>query len=162
MKYPILLISIIACFAFTITNSNGTLTLAGGVKTANANTEVCLDVTTKDFQNILSMQYSMKWSPKILEFTRTNAFQLPGTATQNFGTNKSKDGVLTFSWYDQNLRGISLPDGSSIYQVCFNVVGTSGQKGYLKFTGQPTSIEIANGYSELLELNSVAGIVKIR
>ena len=169
MRYLIALTATILCFtSFVLMPKyqndmvSQTLTLTASTKTAASGSEVCLDISTRDFQQIMSMQYSMKWKPALLAFKRVQKFGLPGMSAQSFGTNNASKGVLSFSWYDQNLRSISLPDGSSIYQVCFEVVGASDKKAYLEFTSVPTIIEISDVHGGLLELNGVTGSVKIQ
>jgi hypothetical protein len=108
------------------------------------------------------MQYTMKWNTKALRFKELRKFGLAGLTAQNFGQNSADKGILAFSWYDQNLRSVTMPDGSSLYQVCFDVIGQSGDKSYIQFTGSPTAVEISNADGGLLELNGVTGVVKIR
>jgi len=139
-----------------------TLTLAASNKTAQHGKTVCVDVTASDFQEIMSMQYSMKWDPKILKFKEVKGFQLPGLGSNSFGRNHAEKGLLTFSWYDFNVRGITIPDGTSLYQVCFEVVGEAGSKAYFRFTGYPTQIEISNKAGLFLDLNSINGLIKVR
>ena len=168
MKYPITLMATFLFFAsFTLLPTqkntiNNTLTLTASTKTANPGGEICLDVTTRDFNQILSMQYTMKWNTKVLKFKDLRKFDLPNLTAQNFGQNSADKGILAFSWYDQNLRSVSKPDGSSIYQMCFEVIGKSGDKSYLQFTSSPTTVEISNADGALLELNGVTGVVKVR
>lgn len=168
MKYPIIAVAAFLLFASFIflptqkNNLNNTLTLTASTKTAVVGDEVCVDVTTRDFNQILSMQYTMKWNAKALKFKKMDGFGLPGMTTQNFGKNNVDKGIISYSWYDQNLRSVSVPDGTSIYQACFDVIGKSGEKAYLQFTGMPVSVEISNVDGGLLELNGVTGVVKIR
>ena len=169
MKYPITLLAAFLIFASFTFHPNShkdsfhsELTLSAATKTATSGGEVCVDVTTRDFHEIMSMQYSLKWNTKTLKFKALQKFQLPGLTDQNFGQTGVDKGILTFSWYDQNLRSISMPDGASLYQICFDVIGKANEKSYLQFTGSPTAIEISNLDGNLLNLNGIAGVVKIR
>ena len=168
MKYPITFLAAFIVFAsFTFlppaNNSVGNgLTLTASNKTAKVGSEVCLDISARDFNQILSMQYTLKWNAKDLKFKTVRKFGLPGLTEQNFGQNNADKGFLTFSWYDQNLRSITVPDGTNLYQICFDVAGKAGQKAYLEFTGMPTSVEISNMDGGLLDLNGVPGVVKIQ
>ena len=141
---------------------NNNLTLTAATKTGTPGGEVCLDITARDFNQSLSMQYTMKWNAKQLKFKDLRTFGLPNMNAQNFGQTNTSKGLLSFSWYDQNLRSVSVPDGSSIYQMCFEVVGKVGEKAYLEFTGSPTAVEISNAEGALLELNGVTCVVKIQ
>ncbi|RMG83971.1 MAG: hypothetical protein D6714_08890 [Bacteroidetes bacterium] len=158
-----LMIGVFAFFAFKKGDTTASaLTIMASNKTAQSGKEVCVDVSVKDFQKILSMQYTMKWQADKLRFKRIDGLNLPGLSASNFGTQATQKGLLTFAWYDPNIRGISLTDGSSIYQVCFDVIGKAGDKAYLQFTGYPTVIEITDAQSNFLDLNATPGIVKIR
>ena len=138
------------------------LTLNIATKTTNPGGTVCVDVTSQSFQQIMSMQYTVKWNPKVLQFTEVKGFTLPGMTPDSFGKRQVTEGILPVSWYDQNLRSVSLPDGSSLYQICYNVIGTSGEKSFIQFTEVPTTIEISDVQGNILELNGQAGMVKIR
>ena len=139
-----------------------TLTLTASNKTAQKGAEVCLDISSKDFQQIVSMQYTMKWNPKVIKYKSVKGFGLPGMSANSFGAQDAANGKLTFSWFDFNVRGITVADGTALYQVCFDAIGESGTKGYFQFTNSPTVIEIANVFDVFLELNAVNGLVRIR
>lgn len=164
IAYPIALFaSLLLLSSFNISKeANTVLTLAASNKTAQSGKQVCIDVTVKDFQKILSMQYSMKWSPKQLKFKEVRGINLAGLSESNFGNHITDKGLLTFAWYDPNIRGISIPDGTTIYQVCFDVVGAAGAKAYFQFTNHPTIIEISNAQGNFLDLNGSTGLIKIR
>ncbi len=131
-------------------------------KTAQQGASICIGVSIRNFQKIMSMQYSLKWDKKILEFKEVKKFGLPYMSSRNFGAHKAAEGMLTFAWYDQDVRGISMPDGHTIYELCFEVVGGSGSKSYLEFTGFPTAKEISNADGAFLDLKGTPGLVKIQ
>lgn len=122
---------------------------------------VCIPVKTKDFEQILSMQYSMSWDAKVLKFKEVRNFGLSGMSAQSFGGHLAANGILTFSWYDPALRGFSKPDGTTLYEVCFDAIGNPGSKSAFEFSGKPTSVEIANSASVFLNLKTENGEVKI-
>ncbi len=142
--------------------TSGTLFLAASSVEASAGSQACLAVTARDFKQIVSMQYTMKWEPKILKFKEVRGFDLPALAVANFGAQATSKGLLTFSWYDPNVRGITKPDGGKLYEVCFDVTGKSGDKGRVEFTGVPVIVEITNAASQFLELKSETGAVSVR
>ncbi len=138
------------------------LILRAASKTVKSGEEVCVEVAAQQFVNIISMQYSMKWDRKVLKFKEVRDFRLPGLSTANFGQHQTAKGVLTFSWYDQNLRGITLRDGTILYQVCFEAIGAPGSKAYFRFVEFPTPVEIANARSQFLQLEAHEGIIKVQ
>jgi hypothetical protein len=139
----------------------GTLTVSAPKLAAQKGETVCVPVKAKDFQQILSMQYSMNWDAKVLKFKEVRNFGLEGMSNQSFGAHLAAKGILTFSWYDPALHGFSKPDGTALYEVCFEAIGNPGTKSAFEFSGQPTSIEIANSASVFLQLKPENGEVKI-
>ena len=146
----------------TLLSEQAPLTMGIYNKKASKGKTVCVDIYGRDFQQILSMQYSLKWNPKHLKFKEIKGITLPGLSAQNFGSNKAKDGVLSLAWYDPQLRGITLPDGQTLYQVCFEVLGDAGTKSYLKFTDVPTPIEVSMGQGVLIGFNSEGGKFEVK
>lgn len=139
-----------------------TFTLTASDVVAEKGTEVCIEVKARDFNQILSMQYSMNWNVKMLKFKEVRNYNLPGMSKSNFGEHLANQGKLTFSWYDPNLRGLSKPDGFRLYEVCFEVTGEKGSKGKFEFTGQPTLVEIANAAGVFLDLKTEGGSVEVK
>lgn len=137
------------------------LTLMVDSKTVKSGTAICLDVRAKRFWDIMSIQYTMKWNPKHLSFKELRGFNLRGLSEQNFGLHKVEEGMLTFSWYDAALRGITLPDGTSLYQMCFEVKAAPGTKTWVRFVDYPTVFEVSNKYSELIGLQPLNGTVRV-
>ncbi len=140
----------------------GKLPLSISSKTAAKGGETCVSVTAKNFNQIVSMQYSMKWDKNVLKFKGLKGFSLPGLGPENFGKNQAADGILTYSWYDANVQGISRPDNSNLYEICFEVVGAAGSKSTVEFANAPTIIEIANVNSEFLDLAGQSGTVEVQ
>jgi hypothetical protein len=124
--------------------------------------EVCVQVYGRQFNGIVSMQYTLQWNSNQLKFKGVENFGLRGLSDQNFGTQRQKEGLLTTAWYDPQLRGISLPEGSVVYEVCFEVVGGKGETTKLSFVEEPTPIEVSNAQSVLIPLQTEAGKINIR
>ncbi len=142
--------------------SQQVLTLSLPQAEAKAGEVVCIDLTAADFEQLLSMQYSIHWDASMLRYEGVQSFGLPGLGKDNFGNQKIEEGVLTFLWLDMSLRGLSLPDGHTLFQLCFEVTGQAGQRAYVAIADQPTPIEVVNTREEVIELNPVAGEVRIQ
>jgi len=113
---------------------------------------VCLDVRVRNFNNILSMQYSMNWNPKTLRFLKLDKFNLKDLSGNNFGKNRTDQGKLGTSWFDLAVKSITLPDNTPIYQVCFVAIGEPGSADQVYFSSEPVIIEISNSAEQLLNL----------
>ncbi|MBR9922586.1 MAG: hypothetical protein GYB31_17265 [Bacteroidetes bacterium] len=121
----------------------------------------CLEVTANSFQDVMSMQYTIQWDPEIIELAALGKFNLKDLTTNNFGAHKAVDGLLTFSWYDQNIQGISVADGTSIYQICFKGKGVPGSTSTVSFVETPVPFEISNKAGEVIRFEHHPGTVKV-
>lgn len=138
-----------------------TLTLSVSNGKAAPGEQACVAVTAKDFLQIMTMQYTMKWDANVLKYKEIRSFGLPGMSLNNFGAHSSEKGLLTFSWYDPALRGITKPDGVKLYEVCFDVIGAAKSKSAFEFTNAPTVIEISNSTGVFLQLKGESGTVEV-
>jgi cohesin domain-containing protein len=139
-----------------------TLTLTLAAVNAEHGEQVCVPVTVAGFEQILSMQYSLRWDTDALRFTDIKNFGVRGISAKSFGTHLAGEGTLTFSWYDSNLRGVSLDDGAVLFELCFEVTGAPGTRSQLAIEGHPTPVEIVNGSSVFLELRTQGGLVEVK
>ena len=137
-----------------------TFTLTASDIVAPNGSEVCIEVKTSDFNQILSMQYSMNWDTNFLKFREVRAYGLQGMTKNNFGTHLTEKGILTFSWYDPNLRGMTKNGEIKLYEVCFDLAGEPGAKTQFAFSGNPTVVEIANSAGLFLDLKTQGGMVE--
>ncbi|MFZ2897586.1 MAG: cohesin domain-containing protein [Saprospiraceae bacterium] len=121
-------------------------------QTVSKGDTLCVDVQVRDFTNILSMQYSMNWDPKVLKFLQLGGINLKDLSQNNFGLNRTAQGSIGTSWFDYAVQGISIPDGTVIYKVCYQAVGEAGTKTEVVFSNEPVIIEISNSAEQLLGL----------
>ncbi len=140
----------------------GSMELFTEGKAVSKGQQVCIPIKAKGFKEIVSMQYTLQWDPSVLKFKALRNFGLPGMSQQNFGTQLTEKGKLTHAWFDLNVKGITLPDNSPLYELCFEATGEPGSKTTIQFIEDPTIIEIANVNSGFLELKQVPGVVKIQ
>ncbi|MCG8326171.1 MAG: cohesin domain-containing protein [Chitinophagales bacterium] len=133
---------------------------AGSLKLKKGST-ACLDIKAKQFRNLLSMQYTMSWDPKVAKFNKVSNFGLPYIGQQNFGGTRLTEGLLSFVWIDNQLKGTTLPDNSTIFTVCFDGVGEAGTNTQFKFVEKPTPFEVVNLQEEIQQLEPKAGTISI-
>jgi len=111
----------------------------------------CIDVQVTNFVDVISMQYSTNWDPKILEYKGVQNFVLKDLTKQNFGRGKGEESTLRLSWYVQDLKGITLFDAATIYQICFQAIGKSGTSTEVDFANKPMVGEIANSKMQKIQ-----------
>ncbi|GAB4255769.1 MAG: hypothetical protein Kow0027_22600 [Saprospiraceae bacterium] len=107
---------------------------------------ICINITNEGgFIDLVSMQYALNWDDNILQFSSvTNLTPLLPNFTVGGSFNATSDSLF-FSWANLAGNGNSLPDGTVLYQVCFDVVGTDGECTDLNFVAPPgPGIEVIN------------------
>ena len=106
---------------------------------------VCLSVTVENFDAIGAMQLPINYDPTVLEFlyTENDAF---ADAVQ-FSPGPT---VVNYVWFDVNGLGVSLPDGSLLFDVCFEIIGLPG-------TSSP--VTISSNHNLDLEVGNIDGMV---
>jgi len=144
------------------TMSSDVLFLAGKNTTIEKGKTGCMDIYVKNFNKIVSTQYSINWNPKELKFIELKDFKLQDLTTNNFGKQLAAKGKLTLSWFDQNVRGISVPEETPIYKVCFEALANKGKKSKLIFTQDPIAVEITGPNATFLKFSSEPAYVVIK
>ena len=121
------------------------LTLNVSSATAENGDNVCLDVKVQNFEMISGLQYSMGWDPTILSYDQIiitgNLTPLSVPGNFNTSTALTDQGKLTLSWNTNLANGTTVPDDSTIYRVCFDVIGSAGQTSNVSFTDDPSMRE---------------------
>ena len=139
-----------------------TLTLTTADLEVAQNEEVCVAVSAKGFEQIMTMQYSMSWDPTVLKFKEFKNFGLGGLDDRCFGLHLLDRGIITFSWYDQKLVGVTKEDGFEMYEMCFDAIGEPGSETSIEFTSKPTVVEISNASSVFLDLRTDTGNITVQ
>jgi hypothetical protein len=132
------------------TNSSDKVTISGKDMTVKSGEEFCVDVQVSNFIDVISMQYSTNFDSKLLEFLEVKNPSLKDLSTKLNGSN---------SWFVQDLKGISLYDDSTIYQVCFRALAKSGTVTEVDFAEKPMTGEIGN--SKYQPMQAEFGAAKI-
>lgn len=132
-----------------INNNNGLVTICeltsptvvAASMNANPGETVCIDFTVQDFEDITRMQYTINWEPNVLQYVGVQGFNLSGLSSANFLTTQVLSlGVLGVEW--ENSSGISVPDGTAIFKVCFKVIGNPGDCSHISFDDVPWPIDV--------------------
>ncbi len=86
---------------------------------------VCIDITVTDFTNIAGGQFEIIWDSDVLDYIRV---QNPGTPSINVNSdfNQSGPNALKFIPLNFPISGITLPDGTVLFEICFRIVGLPG------------------------------------
>ena len=105
---------------------------------------ICLPITATDFNDIVSMQFTVQYDPNVLVFTGV-ANENPVIPDFNMGVYNDTGGEFILSWFDFSFGGVTIPDGGTVFELCFDVVGNLGDCTDLVFVETPLNeIEITS------------------
>jgi len=135
------------------------LTVRASQETVNPGQDVCVDISVSNFVDLEGLQYTLEWDPNVIRFdTLMLTGNLEDLNESSFSTANVDDGLLLLSWNDISAPvGVTLPNGTVIYQVCFETIGSEGQSSPIDFTGQTEAITSEG----LIEFNGIPGRVDI-
>jgi gliding motility-associated-like protein len=130
---------------FTATGGGGTgsVRLIGSDETAMNGEVACVKISVNGFTDVAGMQFSMNWDVSFLEFTGFQNFNLSGLNDGSFNLDNVAEGKIPMQWLDPSSAGITLPDGTVIFEMCFRVLGTTGSRS-IRFTNDPLEIEVVD------------------
>ena len=149
-------------FATAAIAQSSAITLKAEKKTAAPGSKVCVNISADQFNKMLSTQYTLRWDPKVLEFSGVQNFKLPYLTKDNFGLIGIKKGFLTVVWIENSLQGATLAAGAPMYQVCFTVKGKAGSSSNISFSTSPTPYEAVNSKEQLAKFSVVNGSVTVK
>ncbi len=151
----------IAVDCTTTQSDNNCFTQHAISASGNTGDQVCMDIVTTGFTDIEAMQYSIGWDPTVLTYSHTQNYNLPELDNIDFGETYTDSGKLTILWSDFSGTPSTVPDGTIIYQICFDLIGANGTSSSVYFANDPTNYEvIAEGIVEI-GFNAVQGEINI-
>lgn len=104
---------------------------------------VCASFCVENFDTITSMEFSINFDPTVLSWDSTLPGPLEDLSTFNFPTFGVNNGFLPFAWFQGAATGVTLIDGTCIFDICFEVVGDPGDCSEIFIDGTPTAINVS-------------------
>ena len=157
----LLIMSVIMLFSLGIQAQ--TLHLQLPDTTVNTGETVVIPIIASDFDEIVSMQFSINWDPSVLTYL---SFQLADLQFVAIGDTEASSGILRFSWFDILGMGLTMEDGSVILLLEFEVIGEEGDFTHVSITDEPIEIQIFQatdtiGVFEEIELVQDSALVSV-
>ncbi len=114
--------------------------------------QYCVEIRVDGFVDIFGYQFSINWNPEALQYDTIQAMNLPSLTLTNFNTTPefTDSGNTITSWSNNPLTGITLPDGSSLFEICFTVLPTAAPVNIVEVSGTPLAIEFINSDEDYL------------
>ncbi len=88
---------------------------------------VCMPVRVNDFNSIVGMQFMVNWNSSVFTFSHVQSYGLAGMSASNF--NSTTAGRLAVQWDDVTGVGVTLPNGTPIFEVCLTANGPNATSG---------------------------------
>ncbi len=90
----------------------------------------CVSISVEEFIMINSVQGTFEWDDAIVDFENTGSFNLAGLKAADFNSNLQNNQLrLTWTAPIAEPDGVTVPDGTEIFQICFEGVGPCADEG---------------------------------
>jgi gliding motility-associated-like protein len=136
------------------------LTLSVGSTSANQGETVCVPVTVDNFTDLIGMSFTVSYDASLLTFTNVESLagNLPGfTEAANIGN--PSPGQVTVNWFENSLAPTSLPDGTVLFEVCFEALG--GGSAMVDITSEVAEIEFSDVNENVIPPVINSGLINI-
>lgn len=141
------------------TTKGNPLVLRMGEATVAPRQQVCLPVEASNFQDLIGLQFTLRFDSASLAYQSVRKLGLPGYGSSNFGTRFAERGYLSNLWMDQGLQGVSRPDGHLLFEACFLNLMEAGESTEVKFQDGPTRFEVVSKGMEKRSISYANGKV---
>jgi hypothetical protein len=129
-------------------------------ETGSKGSQVTMKLTTKDFTNVIGVQFSINFDPAVLQYvshTTTN----PVATGYDFGTNNTALGQIAGVWIDPALIGLSVSDNIELMRVTFKIIGGLGTTSPVTISDTPTPFVALDGGLAYATTTFVNGSVSV-
>lgn len=120
---------------------------------------ICVDYIVSGFDSISFTSWTMNFDPTVLAYSNVITQPIESLSPTSFVETLVDDGLLLFSWFQNAATGVTLPDGSLYFEVCFDVIGDPGDCSPLFIDDSPTIISISgpgpDGYGEQYDFEHI-------
>ena len=120
----------------------------------------CIPVDAMNFVDLVSIQFSINWDSAVLQYDSITAIAIPESTINDFGM-PNPTGNIGYSWFDNTLFGVTLPDNTTVFEICFTVVGDPNEFTQIEFTDDPVPIEVIQGEVTNIGLSSSGGVITV-
>ena len=129
-------------FFASFSSASAALQVHMGNGTIGQGRELLVPVTVTNFQDVLTMQFTMSFDPNVLHFLGTVDYGLPNYNASKFGTSLAHEGLITTVWF--NSFGHTSADGTTLFQMRFLMVGSQSDQSSFDLAAGPTPLEFVD------------------
>lgn len=115
----------------------------------NEGDQICMDFVVEGFDALSGIQYTVNYDPTFLQYESLNPnTNIPANGLSSvYGTPDrimAGPGNITVSWAGPADTPTSVPDGTTMYTVCFTIIGDCENTTTVVFGETPTEQEVNN------------------
>ena len=101
-----------------------------------------VNIRTKNFTNVASLQGSIVWDTSVLRYQSfiTSSSNIHIDSATNIGLTQTNNGLLTYLWYDT--IGHSTMDSTILFGIRFMPIKNNASPSMIQFSSSPTSLAI--------------------
>ncbi|MEI8204363.1 MAG: cohesin domain-containing protein [Bacteroidota bacterium] len=143
-----ILLGLLCSLLFTV-NAIGSVTFIMNNYSASSGSYITIPIKVNGFTNVMSIQGTIQFDPAILNYTSIQDYGL-SDMNSSFGVTQAPSGIITFSWIEGSLSGVTLADSTTIFSITFHVVGAVGTNSALLFVNAPTLFEVLDPSNNVL------------
>lgn len=150
-RLPLMILSLFLFSNFSALATDPVFTLKGGDVCEDSTVDV--PITVGDFTDMISFQFSIGWNPAVIQIEEIININAAVSENILFGNFNSESEVITVSWFDNAIAGVTIPDDEVLFTITYNVVGDNSVLTSLEFQDEPTMREVSsleNGNIEII------------
>lgn len=136
-----------------------TLSLSVSSATVPAGGTVSVNILATNFSDIRGLQFTFEWDPQLFAYVGLANINLSSFGSGNIGTAFTSAGKLTVVWDDLGGIGVSLVDGTSLFEIVLQSTGTAGVSP-AGFSDVPTAREVVTASTTAIPL-TVSGTLVV-
>lgn len=120
----------------------------------------CVPVTVQEFNNMIGGFLSLEWDPAVLTFDTMHVIDLLNLNPQNFQANQAT-GDAVMIWDSGIPFGLTLPDNSILFELCFIASGAPGSSSTIAVSNFPLVTTFEDYQNNTINISSTYGNVNI-
>ena len=140
---------------------NTDLTIQGQMLTAGVNSEICVPFIVTNFDSVESAQFAITWDTTIIKFNRAQNFNVGGAGDGNLVLPDKNQYRFVWGNSAPGNDGVSLADGSTMFEICFDVAGPIGSMSNISFANDLFPSEFSSVTNNNLTTRLLAGKVTV-
>ncbi|MFZ1752046.1 MAG: cohesin domain-containing protein, partial [Saprospiraceae bacterium] len=153
-------ITIFTALFLYMNNAEAQLTVSVSSVEVDQNAQATVNVAVNGFTSLVGVQFSLNYDSLLLDFVSAGNFaatlpNLSSLAVSGPNGVGVKKGQITFSWFDSQGPGQTLPNGGRLFSIVFATKGAKGSKADITVTSTPRKAEF---YGLDLVEKPVAGV----